>query len=212
MLHIIIANEEGQSLRVTREQAQENRAEIINTAARVFRERGLDGIGIADLMKEAGFTHGGFYRHFQSKDELAVQACQRAFSQKRDDLTKLLEQSPGDPFETLIRHYLSSEHRADPGTGCTLTALAPDASRQDNPALRAVFTEAVGNYIKLLTTLTHNVPAKKRRKAAISTLAEMVGAIVLSRAVSDKALAQELIDTVADDLIGRRRKSAAATK
>ena len=199
-------------MKVSRQQAQENREEIIDTAARVFRERGFDGIGIADLMKEAGFTHGGFYRQFQSKDDLAVHACRRAFSKKRDDLTARLEMASGDPFVALIRHYVSLEHRDDPGTGCTLTALAADAARGDHPALRTVFTEAVGNYIKLLTAITQNVPAKKRRKAAVSTLAEMVGAIVLSRVVADQALANELIETVANDVISRRSKSAATAR
>lgn len=204
--------EKEPALRVSREQVEENRTEVIDTAARVFREKGFDGIGIATLMEEAGLTHGGFYRHFRSKDDLAVQACRHAFSQKQDELLSHIENAPADPFATLIRQYVSSEHRDHPETGCSLTTLAADAARRDDPELRAVFTDAVAGYIKLLSAVIADAPAKEKRRAAVSTLAEMVGAVVLSRVVADRKVAQELIESVADDLIGRHGKSAATPK
>jgi TetR/AcrR family transcriptional regulator, transcriptional repressor for nem operon len=200
--------EEELAVKVSREQVEENRSEVIDAAARVFREKGFDGIGIADIMEAAGLTHGGFYRHFRSKDELAAQASQRAFAQKRDELIGHLDNVSGDRFEVLVREYVSSTHRDNPGTGCSLTSLAGDAARRDDPALRTIFTDAVTSYIKLLSAVLADVPLKERRRVAISTLAEMVGAIVLSRVVADQTTAQELIDTVANDLIDRRKSAA----
>ena len=102
-------------MRVSREKALENREQIIETAARLLRKHGFDGIGVADIMKAAGLTHGGFYRNFSSKDDLAVKASERAVAETTALLKDELAQQPKDPFRELIERYVSSAHRDDPG-------------------------------------------------------------------------------------------------
>lgn len=188
-------------MRVSREKAQASREQVIDTAARLLRERGFDGIGVADIMKAAGMTHGGFYRHFASKDELAVKAAERAITESTRVLTEALAKQPPDPFRAIIERYVSSIHRDDPGSGCILPALAADAARRDDPALRGVFTANIQGYLEQLELmLAARSPDGHRAPAAI--LSEMVGAIVLSRVIADTALADSLIETVVTDIAG----------
>src|SRR5688572_26849623 len=112
-------------MKVSREQAALNRERILEVAAQLFRERGFDGIGVADLMKEAGLTHGGFYGHFSSKEELIAEASARALTSTFALLSKQAERGAGDPLSAVADTYLSSRHRDDPGTGCLLAALGP---------------------------------------------------------------------------------------
>jgi TetR/AcrR family transcriptional repressor of nem operon len=187
---------------VTRQKALENREQIIETAARLLRERGFDGIGLADIMKAAGLTHGGFYRNFTSKDDLAVKASEHAVASTKALLKSGLAANPQDPFRLLIESYVSSAHRDDPGSGCILPALAADVARRDDPALRAVFTSAIQYYLDQITKLSSAPPRAgvKRHPAAI--LSEMVGAVILSRVVADPLLAEALIAAVVADLAG----------
>lgn len=189
-------------MKVSRETVQLNRERVIDTAARLFRERGIDGIGVVDLMNAAGLTHGGFYRQFKSKDDLVIQAVKRAYSDMTEDLARRIAGSD-DPLQTLVCHYVSEYHRDEPGQGCSLASLAGDAARHDDPALRELFGSIVGNYIELLTTLVPGRNPKARRSAAIAALAEMIGSVVLSRVVPDPALSGEILDTVSNDLVKR---------
>lgn len=110
-------------MKVTKTQAQENRTRIVETASELFREHGYDGVGVADLMAAAGFTHGGFYKHFGSKADLVAEASACGMSQTVA-LTGTVD-VPG-----FVRQYLSREHRDARATGCTLAALGGDAARQ----------------------------------------------------------------------------------
>src|SRR5438309_11707248 len=105
-------------MKVSREQAARNRERIVETAAQRFRERGFEGIGVADLMKEAGLTHGGFYGHFSSKEDLIAEASARALAQSLALWGKLADRAPGDPLSALAGAYLISRHRDHPGAGC----------------------------------------------------------------------------------------------
>src|SRR3954469_24340235 len=129
-------------MKVSRAQAAETREKILNHAARMYREKGFDGIGIADLMKSAGMTHGGFYGHFSSKEDLMAQACARASSRARERWAKLAERAPEDPLSEIADVYLTARHRDNPGAGCLLAALGPDAARQ-GPAVRSAVTAGV---------------------------------------------------------------------
>ena len=124
-------------MKVTREQAAANRERVLDTAARLFRERGFGGIGVADLMQEAGLTHGGFYGHFASKDDLAVCACEHAFAQSQARWSRLLAEGGADALPTLIASYVSARHRDHPGRGCALAALGGEAHRHAPPLRRA---------------------------------------------------------------------------
>jgi TetR/AcrR family transcriptional repressor of nem operon len=196
-------------VKVSKETVEQNRERVIDTAARLFRERGIDGIGLVDLMKAAGLTHGGFYRQFKSKDDLVVQAVKRAYDDMSEDLARHITGSD-DPLQALVRHYVSDYHRDDPGHGCSLASLAADAARHDDPALRELFGNIVGNYIELLTALVPGRDPTEKRSTAIAALAEMIGSIVLSRAVPDPKLSGEIIDTVSHDLVTRHPTSTSA--
>jgi TetR/AcrR family transcriptional regulator, transcriptional repressor for nem operon len=188
-------------MRVSQEKALKNREQTIETAARLLRKHGFDGIGVADIMKAAGLTHGGFYRNFASKDDLAVKASERAIADTIMLLKNGLAQQRQNPFRALIERYVSSAHRDDPGSGCILPALAADAARRDDPALRAIFTTAIQYYLEQISELSSATPrAAGRHPAAI--LSEMVGAVILSRVIADAPLAESLIAAVVADIAG----------
>ena len=180
-------------MKVTREQAAQNRERIIETAARLFRERGFEGIGVADLMKEAGLTHGGFYGHFSSKEDLIAEASTRALMRSLAVLSKVAERAPGDPLSAIAAVYLTRRHRDNPGAGCLLAALGPDVSRQ-GPTVRRAVTGYVSSAVDLLTKLVPGKSRAARRQKAIGTYATWVGAMVLARAVDDRVLSQEILD------------------
>jgi TetR/AcrR family transcriptional repressor of nem operon len=183
-------------MKVSREQAAQNRERILDTAAKLFRERGFDGIGVADIMKAAGLTHGGFYGHFSSKEELMAQACAHALAKSVDYWDATVERTTGDPLNAMTRAYLSAQHRDDPGQGCVLAALGPDTHRQ-GAAVRRTFSAGVRSLVELIANL---LPAKSqaaKRKQALATFSSMVGAIVLARAVDDESLSNEILSAVA---------------
>jgi TetR/AcrR family transcriptional regulator, transcriptional repressor for nem operon len=190
-------------MRVSREKAQESREQVIGMAARLFRERGFDGIGVSDIMKAAGMTHGGFYRHFASKDELAVKATERAIADTKAVIVEELSKTPQDPLRVLIERYVSSVHRDDPGTGCILPALAADAARRDDPALRQAFTSNIQEYLNQLESLLTARPAATGARSPAAVLSEIVGAIILSRVITDEGLADSIIADVVEDIVGR---------
>ena len=180
-------------MKVSREQAALNRERILEAAAQLFRERGFDGIGVADLMKQAGLTHGGFYGHFASKEELIAEASARALTSTFEFLSNEAQRTTGDPLAAVAESYLSSTHRDDPGTGCLLAALGPDVSRQGR-AVRRTVTDFVRSAVDLLMTLVPGKSKAARRQKAISTYATLVGTMVMARAVDDRALSQEILD------------------
>ena len=180
-------------MKVSRDQAARNRERIVEIAAQLFRERGFDGIGVADLMKEAGLTHGGFYGHFSSKEDLIAEASARALMGSLTLLSKVAERAPGDRLSAVANAYLTRGHRDNPGAGCLLAALGPDVSRQ-GPAVRRSVTSYVRSAVDLLMKLVPGTSKAARRQKAISTYATLVGAIVMARAVDDRALSQEILD------------------
>jgi len=194
-------------MRLTKEQAAENRRHILETAGRLFRERGFDGVGVADLMKEAGFTHGGFYNHFDSKEALAAEVIAGALGSANAALAGELRQSRARAWKRFIEHYLSLEHRDDPASGCTVAALAADASRQ-GPEVKASFTcgfeEVLGIITDHLAETTPDVSPAARREQAVRLWSEVVGAVVLARAVaeSNPRLSKEILDTSRRKLLG----------
>lgn len=187
-------------MRVSREQAAENREKILSTATRLFREKGFDGIGIADLMKDVGLTHGGFYGHFSSKEDLIAQACERAVDDLLAENRKRFEKYEGTVYQRFIANYLSCEHRDNPGSGCLMAALGIDAARQ-SPAIKQAFTQS---FNRLLNAVMNLLPATKteaaKREQALLTLATLVGAQVIARAVDDPKLSEEILRVVNKNL------------
>jgi TetR/AcrR family transcriptional regulator, transcriptional repressor for nem operon len=180
-------------VKVSREQAAANHDRIVDTAAQLFRERGFEGVGVADLMKEAGLTHGGFYGHFASKEELMVEASARALTENLASWSKLAERADENPLPALAEAYLTTSHRDDPGAGCLLAALGPEVSRQ-SPAVRRAITDYVKSACDLLAKLVPGKSKRARRQKVIATYATLVGTMVMARAVDDRALSQEILD------------------
>jgi TetR/AcrR family transcriptional regulator, transcriptional repressor for nem operon len=183
-------------MKVSRAQAAENRERILDVATRLFRERGIDGIGVSDLMQAAGLTHGGFYGHFESKEDLVAQACARAVSRMRQNWTNVVDQSTGDPLEALAATYLTPKHRDGAGRGCPMAALGPEIARQ-GPTVRRAFTDELRPFLDYLSRVVQGSSNNLRRQKALAAYAGLVGALVVSRAVDDPDLSNEILAAVA---------------
>ena len=180
-------------MRVSREEAAKNRERIVASAAALFREKGFDGVGVDAIMKSAGLTHGGFYGHFASKDDLVVQAVTRAFQDSA------AVQGQAATLDELVATYLSDPHCADRAHGCVFAALGPDLARQGH-GLRQAATESVRRQLERITRLLKGGTAERRRKRAIATLAGMVGGLTLARSVGDPTLSKEILATMREAL------------
>lgn len=185
-------------MKITKAQAEANRAHVVETASRLFRERGFDGVGVADLMAAAGFTHGGFYKQFGSKSDLMAEATACGIAH-----TGALAE--GVDASEFIRLYLSREHRDSRATGCTMAALSGDAARQPD-SVRVAFEDGVEN---LLAQLSRKCPpsdpadAVQARAWVLDALSHAVGALVLSRACPDDSpLADEILTVCRDAILG----------
>ena len=185
-------------MRVTREEAARSRERILEAASRLFRERGLDGIGVADLMQSAGLTHGAFYAHFASKEDLMVEACARALARSAARWDRVAETSESSraALAELATSYLSSRHRDHPGHGCVIAALGADVARQGG-AVRRAYTRGLEALLGRLARLVPGRDVTARRRRALATYASMVGGVVLARAVDDAALSEEILNAVA---------------
>ena len=189
-------------MKVSREQAALNRERVVETASRLFRERGYGGIGVADLMRGAGLTHGGFYGNFDSKEDLMAQAVTQAIE---GGLRQWDARAEGQPaahaLEALVGAYLSPGHRDHPGQGCAVASLGPEVARLAAP-VRCAMTEGVNKQLERLAALMPAESSAEQRQAAIVTYASMVGALVLARAVNDEALSEEIMSAVHQAVTG----------
>jgi TetR/AcrR family transcriptional repressor of nem operon len=179
----------------------ESHERIVKVAAGVFRELGVDGISVADLMDSAGLTNGGFYRHFGSRDELVAEAVERALKDG-SAVADAIAANPRSTIGTVVDAYLSAVHRDNVASGCAVTALANDVGRSTD-RVRAAYSLQVGRYVALIMRLIAHMPQKKRRPAALAALATLVGALSMARAVNDEALSREILKSAADDLKAR---------
>jgi TetR/AcrR family transcriptional repressor of nem operon len=169
-------------------------AKILKVAARRFRELGLDGIGVADVMKQAGVTVGAFYKHFKSRDELVVEALGAAFK----DLDAWEEHA--DTLAQALENYLTEAHRDNPGTGCAMGALLGDMSHASKSA-KTVYTARVKRTLVFTAGLLPSEENAHKRGRALLILSGLLGAINLSRAVSDPTLSREILDQVRQQLV-----------
>jgi len=191
-------------MKVSREQAAGNRERIVEAAARLFRERGFEGVSVAEVMEAAGLTHGGFYGHFRSKDDLAAQACGRALGRSAERWSALAAMPRGQGYDKVVERYLAERHRDMPGHGCVLTALGPDVARQDR-SIRRACTQGMLSLLEALTKMVPGRTTASRRRKALAAMAQMVGAVVLARMVDDPDLSKELLEASAADL-GREKR------
>ncbi|SAL70796.1 TetR family transcriptional regulator [Caballeronia udeis] len=185
---------------VSRQQAVENRRAIVAAAEKLFRERGVDAVGLVELMKAAGFTQGGFYNHFKSKDALVAAVTEKAMEDGGETFASIIENARSDdanPVRHRIEWYLSPEHRADIEAGCPLSGFAGDARRLGDVARRSYaqgLAVNLGQFAKVIEE-TEGISEGGRRKA-ITLFSQMVGTLLLSRAIADvdPALADEILD------------------
>jgi TetR/AcrR family transcriptional repressor of nem operon len=178
--------------RVSQAQAQQNRQQVVEAAARLFRERGVQGVSVAELMAEAGLTHGGFYKQFSSKEALVAEATGQAFTELGKQLTARDQSRPEDHAgarANLLDYYLSPEHRDHAGEGCPTSGLAVDVAREepDSP-VRATYAEGVAGFAKWL--------ALENTDEDLVTLSTMVGALLLSRATTGTELSDRILTAV----------------
>ncbi|KAA0999302.1 TetR/AcrR family transcriptional regulator [Paraburkholderia panacisoli] len=185
---------------VSKQQAIENRHAIVAAAEKLFRERGVDAVGLAELMKAAGFTQGGFYNHFKSKDALVAAVMDKAMEDGGDAFASMIEaarSADADPVREQIQWYLSPEHRANIDAGCPLSGFVGDARRLSEAARNAYAGGLAGNFEQFARVIAETHGSKEgSRKKAITLFSQMVGTLLLSRAVTDidPALADEILD------------------
>ncbi|WP_183695551.1 TetR/AcrR family transcriptional regulator [Rhizobium leguminosarum] len=183
-------------MRVSRAQAEANRETVIDVASRLFREHGFDGIGLKDLMKGAGLTQGGFYKQFESKDDLVALASGRAMESAVRRWSRVAAGSP-DPLEAVVDLYLSPGHREEKGDGCPLAALGSDAARLSEE-VRAPFQNGIEAHLQILDELIPTSDGAKPHDKAMVILSLMVGAVTISRIMTDQRMSERVLETATD--------------
>ena len=178
-------------------QKSKNHDRIVRTAAKRFRQKGLEGVGIADLMKEVGLTVGGFYKHFDSREDLVVEALRSALGSFRRQAKAATSGGPPLIYANVVDNYLSEAHRDHPGTGCPVGALAGEIAR-GGKRTRALLTEQIRTSLQLIVDLIPSRDEGQPRSTAILTYSALVGAIGLARVVSDQALSREILKSVSE--------------
>jgi TetR/AcrR family transcriptional repressor of nem operon len=184
-------------LRLAKGQAEQNRRLIVEAASRMFRLHGMENVAVADIMKEAGFTHGGFYNHFKSKDALAVEAIASAFDVAASALSERLasERDPQESISSFVTRYLSATHRDTKSGGCPASTLSVDAAR-NGKTVQTAFVKGIETYLDIIAAQIGGDEPEARQQA-IALFSGLVGAMMLSRAVkkSDPALSDELLSS-----------------
>lgn len=172
---------------------QETRKQVVKAAAAAVRARGPDGVSVADIMREAGLTHGGFYAHFPSKDALVAEAIGEAFGQSRRGMP-LFDAAlrPDEALRGFVDRYVSDVHRDHPERGCAIAAMASHLPRL-SPGARTAFDKGVRGLIGAVASRLTTEPEAEREGLAGSLVAEMSGAVALARAVSDPDLSESLL-------------------
>jgi TetR/AcrR family transcriptional repressor of nem operon len=169
-----------------------NHARIVDIAAARIRRDGTNGVAVAELMREAGLTHGGFYRHFDSRDDLVGAAVERALDLGSARTEAAAARGGREALQAIIDDYLSPAHRSHPESGCAVAGLAEDVSRADERT-RTAYTRKVDEYIDLLSGLSPSTDIDADRRRAILTLSALVGALAMSRALGENPLSDDIL-------------------
>jgi TetR/AcrR family transcriptional repressor of nem operon len=190
-------------MRYSREHKLETRARIVKKASVRLREKGAHGIGVADLMKDAGLTHGGFYAHFDSREALVIEAFAYAMERGTERWRKLAEQAPPDKrLATIVESYLTPQHRDDPGHGCAIPTLGAEIARE-SPKTRKAFAAKLEQMIDAVAAQIPGVPRKAARKQAMTTIATMMGTMVLARIAGNGEFSDEILGAGRAALVDR---------
>ena len=184
-------------MRQSQEEKAKTHGRIVETASARIREEGLGGPGVAEIMQAAGLTHGGFYKHFGSRDDLIAEAAQHAFAYADQTLDHHAH-DPHDPLASWVDWYVSEEHRDDPGAlRCPVAALVGDVGRADD-RVRAGYSAMVERYVEALEGMLGGGQGSRRQ--ALISASTLVGSLALARAVDDEALSEEILRSARDAL------------
>ena len=190
-------------MRYSREHKQETHARIVRKASVRLREKGAHGVGVADLMKEAGLTHGGFYAHFDSREALVIEAFAYAMDRSMERWKKTFEQIPLDKrLAMIVDTYLTPLHRDDPGHGCAVPTLGAEIARE-SPKTRKAFAAKLEQMIDMMAEQIPDASGKAARKRAAATLATMMGTLVLSRIAGSGEFSDEILAAGREAALGR---------
>ena len=190
-------------MRYSREHKLETHARIVKKASVRLREKGAHGIGVADLMKDAGLTHGGFYAHFDSREALVIEAFAYAMDRGRERWRKLAEAIPPDKrLAALVASYLTPLHRDDPGNGCAVPTLGAEIARE-SPKTRKAFAAKLEQMIELFAAQIADLPPKQARRKAMATIATMMGTMVLARIAGNGEFSDEILAAGREAVLGR---------
>jgi TetR/AcrR family transcriptional repressor of nem operon len=198
-------------MRYSREHKVETHSRIVKKASVRLREKGAHGIGVADLMKDAGLTHGGFYAHFDSREALVIEAFTHAMDRSTERWRKLAEQTrPEKRLAAIVKTYLTPVHRDDPGHGCAVPALGAEIARE-SVKTRRVFAGRLEQMIDMLAAQVPGVPRKAARKQATAALATMMGTLVMARIAGTGDFSDEILGAGREAVL-ERAKSPKARK
>ena len=190
--------------RVSRAAAASHREQITQASARLFKERGVKGVSVADLMGAAGLTHGGFYGHFESKDALAGVAAAHAFAESAERWNKRIATQPDDASRraVLVDRFLTRQSLREVGLGCPSVALAADVAREPATApIRTAYLDGLESLLQILARVETGPDADGRRRAALADYATMVGALMLARATEGAPVAAEFLAAARERLL-----------
>jgi len=199
-------------MRYSREHKFQTHARIVKKASVKLREKGAHGIGVADLMKDAGLTHGGFYAHFNSREALVIEAFTHAMDRSTEHWRKVAEQTPPEKrLSKIVNTYLAPTHRDDSGHGCALPALAAEIARESLKT-RRVFSGRMEQMIDMLADQIHGLPRKAARKQATAALATMMGSLVMARIAGSGEFSDEILKAGRDGVLGQAQTKPPTTR
>lgn len=198
-------------MRYSREHKLETHERIVKRASVRLREKGAHGIGVADLMKDAGLTHGGFYAHFDSREALVIEAFAHAMDRSTERWRKLGETTPPEQRLTaIVDSYLTPVHRDDPGHGCAVPTLAAEIARE-SPKTRRAFAGKLEQMIEMMADQIPDVPRKAARKQATAAIATMMGTMVMARVAGTGEFSEEVLAAGREAVLGRAAAPKPAT-
>src|ERR1700744_143695 len=200
-------------MRYSRAPKLETHARSVKRASVRLREKGAHGIGVADLMKDAGLTHGGFYAHFDSREALVIEAFAYAVDRGTESWGKLAREQPpaAQRFATIVDSYLTPLHRDDPGHGCAIPTLGAEIARE-SPKTRKAFAGKLEEMIDALAEQIPDVPRKAARKQATAMIATMMGTLVMARVAGNGEFSEEIVNSGREAVLGRAAPVKRVTK
>jgi TetR/AcrR family transcriptional repressor of nem operon len=199
-------------MRYSKEHKLETRARIVKRASVRLREKGAHGIGVADLMKDAGLTHGGFYAHFDSREALVIEAFAHAMDRSTEHWRRLAERTPPEQrMAAIVDSYLTPVHRDDPGHGCAIPALSAEIARE-SPKTRKAFAAKLEQMIDALAAQIPDLPRKAARKQAVAAIATMMGTLVMARVAGNGEFSEEILNSGREAVLGRAAPIKQAAK